>query len=159
MSILARTAPIVIDWSLPADARTGVRAPLRNPIAPFRKARIESPTLEQLTRIVAAIQDETESVTTSSRALPTSGPVVIYKNVRFGGETVLAHLVAVGKAVTSPNTAPGSPTASFPEQIQYEIFNHVGANALTYRTAIDERTITIHSDTAFTASVRLFVLP
>lgn len=159
MSAPARTAPLVIDWSVPADARTQIRPTLRNPIAPFRKQRIESPSLEQLTRIVAAIQEETESITAPARSLPDAGASVIYKNVTFGGSLTLEHRIPVGNSVTSQTVPLATSVAAFPEQIQFQIFNQVGGNALVYRTAIDERTITLWSDATFAASIRLFVLP
>jgi hypothetical protein len=159
LSGMARTAPLVIDWSIPANPRTGARTPTRNPVSPYRRQRIEDPSLEQLTRIVAAIQDESEAVTTAARALPDAGTVVIYKNVRFGGTTVLEHRIGVGNNVTTPSTSMAAPVAAFADQIHYQLFNQVGGNALVYRTAIDDRTITLFSDAIFTASVRLFVLP
>lgn len=150
---------MIIDWQTPVNPRTGARTPVRNPVSPFRRQRIEDPSLEQLTRVVAAIQDETEAVTTAARALPDAGTVVIYKNVRFGGTTVLEHRIGVGNNVTTQTVSLGATTAAFADQIQFEIFNQVGGNALVYRTAIDDRRITLYSDAIFTASVRLFVLP
>ena|SRR6476659_1235393 len=159
MSGLARTAPTIIDYAVAANPRTGARTPTRNPASPFRRQRIESPSLEQLTRIVAAIQDEAEAVTTAARSLPDAGTVVIYKNVQFGGFTVLQHRIGVGNNVTTASTPMAAPVAAFADQIQFEVFNQVGANALVYRTAIDDRTITLFSDVSFKGSVRLFVLP
>lgn len=159
MSAPARTAPLVIDWSVAADPRTQIRPTVRNPTAPFRKQRIEQPTIEQLTRIVSAIQDEVESVTLSSRSLPDGGAITIYTNVRFGGSTVLEHRIPVGNNVTTQGVPLATAVAGFAEQIQFQLFNQVGGNALVYRTAIDDRTITLWSDAIFTASVRLFVLP
>ena len=152
----------VVDYSMPADPRTGVRAP-RAAVRPQRsKQRITKATNEELVRIVNELQDEIFDLVVFVTQLPFGGPLTYLKNVSFGTKTniVLPHLIQVAPAGVG---APGAPSngrarAGNASQIRFFIGNPTKQSRFAL-VSVDASNITITADLACVADVLLMVTP
>jgi hypothetical protein len=158
------SAPVttVVDHGQPTDQRTGLHPMVRQPTSPFRIERLQgdSLTLENLSRKVLAVEETVQTVTEGVRQMPEGGARTLLVNVDFviGQSKTLNHLLGVSTAADGAIGPSTSVQASSPEQIKFELLNHRVAFGGAYRSAVDERTITLVPSATFTADVRLFVV-
>jgi hypothetical protein len=151
-----------VDYSLPADPRTGQRQP-RAAVRPQRtKQRLTKATNEELVRVVNELQDEIFDLVLFVTQLPFGGPLTYLKNVSFeaDGSQILPHLIPVASTSTGSPGAPsnGVARAGSPSQIRFFVGN-MTKPARFKVVSVDARNITIASDAQCIADILLMVSP